>query len=132
ENTPIIVVGNKIDLLPGDSAGWLENAKRSLKSHLPPDAKILHIGFTSAKNGYGIEELINKLYKIWGSKGDVYIVGCTNVGKSSLFNALIGSDYCRSKASDLIQRAVTSPWPGTTLNLLKNIEVDEETAATSS
>uniref|UniRef100_A0A6P7GYS2 Nitric oxide-associated protein 1-like n=1 Tax=Diabrotica virgifera virgifera TaxID=50390 RepID=A0A6P7GYS2_DIAVI len=51
--------------------------------------------------------------------GDVYLVGCTNVGKSSLFNALLGSDYCKIQAADLIQRATTSQWPGTTLNLLK-------------
>lgn len=47
------------------------------------------------------------------------MVGCTNVGKSSLFNALLQSDYCKSQAIDLIQRATVSPWPGTTLNLLK-------------
>lgn len=51
--------------------------------------------------------------------GDVYLVGCTNVGKSSLFNALLQSDYCKTKAVDLMQRATTAPWPGTTLNLLK-------------
>jgi ribosome biogenesis GTPase A len=53
--------------------------------------------------------------------GDVYLLGCTNVGKSTLFNALLQSDYCKVKAVDLIQRATTSPWPGTTLNLLKVI-----------
>lgn len=41
------------------------------------------------------------------------------MGKSSLFNALLQSDYCKVQAVDLIQRATTSPWPGTTLNLLK-------------
>jgi ribosome biogenesis GTPase A len=51
--------------------------------------------------------------------GDVYILGCTNVGKSTLFNALLQSDYCKVKAVDLIQRATTSLWPGTTINLLK-------------
>jgi ribosome biogenesis GTPase A len=53
--------------------------------------------------------------------GDVYILGCTNVGKSTLFNALLQSDYCKVKAVDLIQRATTSLWPGTTVNLLKVI-----------
>lgn len=51
--------------------------------------------------------------------GHVYLIGCTNSGKSTLFNALLQSDYCKSQAVDLIQRATTSPWPGTTLNLLK-------------
>lgn len=47
------------------------------------------------------------------------MIGCTNVGKSTLFNALLQSDYCKVQAVDLIQRATISPWPGTTLNLLK-------------
>lgn len=51
--------------------------------------------------------------------GDVYLVGCTNAGKSTLFNALLQSDYCKVQAVDLIQRATTSPWPGTTLSCLK-------------
>lgn len=54
--------------------------------------------------------------------GDVYIIGCTNVGKSSLFNVLLQSDFCKSEASDLIQKATVSPWPGTTLNLLKVLQ----------
>lgn len=41
------------------------------------------------------------------------------MGKSLLFNTLLQSDYCKVQAMDLIQRATTSPWPGTTLNLLK-------------
>lgn len=51
--------------------------------------------------------------------GDVFLIGCTNVGKSSLFNDLLHSDYCKVQAVDLVQRATISPWPGTTLNLLK-------------
>ena len=51
--------------------------------------------------------------------GDVYLLGCTNAGKSTLFNTLLQSDFCKSQAVDIVQRATTSPWPGTTLNLLK-------------
>lgn len=36
-----------------------------------------------------------------------------------MFNALINSDYCKVQAVNLVQRATISPWPGTTLNLLK-------------
>jgi len=44
--------------------------------------------------------------------GQVYILGCTNAGKSSLFNALLSSDFCRIAARDIIQRATSSLWPG--------------------
>uniref|UniRef100_A0A1B6HVK5 G domain-containing protein n=1 Tax=Homalodisca liturata TaxID=320908 RepID=A0A1B6HVK5_9HEMI len=116
---PLIVVGNKIDLLQDFKIKWLEKAKEALLKQLPQRANILHTALVSAKTGYGIEQLITALYKLWEYRGDVYLVGCTNVGKSTLFNALLQSDYCKTKAVDLIQRATTAPWPGTTLNLLK-------------
>ncbi|KAG8278392.1 nitric oxide associated protein 1 [Homalodisca vitripennis] len=116
---PLIVVGNKIDLLQDFKIKWLEKAKEALVKQLPQRANILHTALVSAKTGYGIEQLITALYKLWEYRGDVYLVGCTNVGKSTLFNALLQSDYCKTKAVDLIQRATTAPWPGTTLNLLK-------------
>lgn len=80
---------------------------------------IKHISLISAKTGYGVEDLITKLHTIWNYKGDVYLIGCTNVGKSSLFNALLRSDYCKVNAIDLVQRATACPWPGTTLRMLK-------------
>lgn len=46
-------------------------------------------------------------------------MGCTNVGKSTLFNALLRSDYCKVQASSIIKRATASIWPGTTLKMLK-------------
>uniref|UniRef100_A0A1A9UGY7 G domain-containing protein n=1 Tax=Glossina austeni TaxID=7395 RepID=A0A1A9UGY7_GLOAU len=71
------------------------------------------------KTGYGIEELITQLQKIWAYTGDVYLMGCTKVGKSSLFNVLLNSDYSRPGNADIIPKATTCPWPGTTLQMLK-------------
>ncbi|XP_043595837.1 nitric oxide-associated protein 1 [Bombus pyrosoma] len=122
--TPIFLVGNKVDLLPIDSPSFLENVKQCLVDTVinvtgVKRENITHVQLTSAKTGYGIECLINKLQYKWRHKGDVYLVGCTNVGKSSLFNTLLSSDYCKVQAIDLVQRATVSAWPGTTLNLLK-------------
>lgn len=119
----IVVVGNKVDLLPRDAPGHLDHVRKCVYKAIVDagfnENKILHVGLISATTGFGVEELITQLYKNWSNSGDVYIVGCTNVGKSSLFNALIQSDYCKSEASDILQRATASPWPGTTLKLLK-------------
>ncbi|KAK2586553.1 hypothetical protein KPH14_011441 [Odynerus spinipes] len=121
--TAIFLVGNKIDLLPKDSSDFDRHIKECMiKAVQRTGIKKSNIRYTaliSAKTGYGIEELINKLHKMWKYKGDVYLIGCTNVGKSSLFNCLLQSDYCKVQAADLVQRATISPWPGTTLNLLK-------------
>ncbi|KAK9881719.1 hypothetical protein WA026_017237 [Henosepilachna vigintioctopunctata] len=120
---PIIVVGNKVDLLPKDSPGYLQHIKNKLienvKAYGFGTTRLIDVLLISATTGYGIEKLITQLYHSWRFKGDVYLVGSTNVGKSSLFNALLQSDFCKSQAEDLIQRATTSIWPGTTLNLLK-------------
>ncbi|XP_076643112.1 nitric oxide-associated protein 1 [Halictus rubicundus] len=122
--TPIILVGNKVDLLPRDCPTFLDNVKKQLVDTVVDVTgikreNVMHATLTSAKTGYGIEQLINKLQHLWKHRGDVYLVGCTNVGKSTMFNALINSDYCKIQAVDLVQRATISPWPGTTLNLLK-------------
>ncbi|KAL2744949.1 nitric oxide-associated protein 1 isoform X1 [Vespula maculifrons] len=121
--TPVFVVGNKIDLLPKDSSTFESHVKECISKAIEDagigEKNIKHISLISAKTGYGVEQFINKLHKLWGYKGDVFLIGCTNVGKSSLFNDLLQSDYCKVQAVDLVQRATISPWPGTTLNLLK-------------
>ncbi|ODM92512.1 Nitric oxide-associated protein 1, partial [Orchesella cincta] len=82
-------------------------------------ANIMHTALISAKTGYGVEDLISRIFNSWKSRGDIFIMGCTNVGKSSLFNMFLQSDLCKPQAADLVQRATISQWPGTTLNLLK-------------
>ena len=118
---PVCVVGNKVDLLPQDSQGYLNHITKCLVQELEKSgmnrANIKHVCLVSAQTGYGVESLITKIQHSWGVRGDVYLLGCTNVGKSSLFNALIGSDFCKTKATDLLERATVSSWPGTTLNL---------------
>lgn len=120
----IMVLNNfQVDLLPGDSIGYLKRIRECLMTEINKtplkDAKIRHVAIISAKTGYGVEELISNMFRLWLYKGDVFLIGCTNVGKSSLFNALLQSDYCKVHAVDLIKRATVSRWPGTTLNLLK-------------
>uniref|UniRef100_A0A915K0F6 G domain-containing protein n=1 Tax=Romanomermis culicivorax TaxID=13658 RepID=A0A915K0F6_ROMCU len=121
----LIVVGNKIDLVPCDSSPkylkhyvkCLRQAVVDLKFH--EHFNIMSVQLISAKTGFGVESLINKIYHNWQNKGDIYLVGCTNSGKSTLFNALLQSDLCKVRAVDLVERATASIWPGTTLNLLK-------------
>ena len=60
----------------------------------------------------------------WGNRGDVYLLGCTNAGKSTLFNRLLVY-MCGVKPGELnrdsnifVPMATISQWPGTTLALL--------------
>ncbi|XP_076842805.1 nitric oxide-associated protein 1 isoform X2 [Brachyhypopomus gauderio] len=123
KNKHIVILGNKVDLLPGDSENYLPRIKRQLVQYCSdmgiPTRDLKDIHLISAKTGYGIENLITRLQTTWKYKGDVYLVGTANAGKSTLFNTLLESDYCKTRATDVIHKATISPWPGTTLNLLK-------------
>ncbi|KAJ8317386.1 hypothetical protein KUTeg_005290 [Tegillarca granosa] len=123
---PLCIIGNKVDLIPKDGSGYLERIQKAMmdacvKHGLVNDlgTNIKHVHLISAKTGYGVESLITQLMKKWKLEGEVYLVGNTNAGKSTLFNSLLMSDYCKSGVSEAINRATVSIWPGTTLNLLK-------------
>ncbi|KIH60454.1 hypothetical protein ANCDUO_09298, partial [Ancylostoma duodenale] len=127
---PMIVIANKVDLLPPDArTGYLKRFKQVVEEAIEAAGfrnqfTILHTALVSAKTGYGVEDLITEIYLKYTSvkldvRNDIYLVGCTNAGKSSLFNALLQSDLCKIRAVDLVERATTSVWPGTTLSLLK-------------
>nr|XP_021526008.1 nitric oxide-associated protein 1 isoform X2 [Aotus nancymaae] len=139
----LIVLGNKVDLLPQDTTGYRQRLRERLwddcaraglllaPGHRGPQDRensnpsdwprtvVRDVRLISAKTGYGVEELISALQSSWRYRGDVYLVGATNAGKSTLFNTLLESDYCTAKGAEAIDRATISPWPGTTLNLLK-------------
>ncbi|XP_015717058.1 nitric oxide-associated protein 1 [Coturnix japonica] len=119
----LLVVGNKVDLLPADSPGHLGRLRQRvtaacLQAGIARE-QLVDVRLVSAKTGFGMEGLVSRLQRSWKCAGDVYLLGATNSGKSTLFNALLQSDYCKSRAPDVVSRATVSSWPGTTLNLLK-------------
>ncbi|XP_017687186.1 PREDICTED: nitric oxide-associated protein 1 [Lepidothrix coronata] len=119
----VLVVGNKVDLLPADAPGHLGRLRKRVAEACAraglAGAALVDIRLVSAKTGFGMEGLVSRLHRSWKCAGDVYLLGATNSGKSTLFNTLLRSDYCKSRAPDIVDRATVSPWPGTTLNLLK-------------
>lgn len=125
QRRPLFIIGNKVDLIPRDDKAYLRKIEQRLLNECvmnnlnPRDNNIRHVFLVSAKTGYGIEELINKLFSTWENKGNVYLVGTANSGKSTLFNRFLDSDYCKHTCRDIAQRATMSRWPGTTLNVLK-------------
>jgi hypothetical protein len=51
--------------------------------------------------------------------GDVYLLGATNSGKSTLYNQLKISDYCEPIASDALTKSSCSRYPKTTLGFVQ-------------
>lgn len=107
-HNPVILVVNKIDLLPrGVNPNRLRNwVQRQAKAQ---GIKLIDVVLCSAKRGTGFDHVIDAVSEHRGER-DVYVVGATNVGKSTLINRLI-HDY-----SDLERELTTSRYPGTTLD----------------
>lgn len=108
----VILVANKYDLFPKSTnvsniVSWL--AKECDNIHFKVDA--IHI--VSSKKGYYIDDLMNTIDMARKDR-DVYFVGCANVGKSSLINALLKRNT--NQKQDVIS---TSNIPGTTLNEIR-------------
>lgn len=107
----VLLVGNKKDILPKsvkDSkvTQWL--TERAHEEGLRPVDVIL----TSAQNKMAIRELIDAIERYRKGR-DVFVVGVTNVGKSTLINAII-QEITGDK--DVI---TTSRFPGTTLDKIE-------------
>ncbi|MHA3066374.1 ribosome biogenesis GTPase YqeH [Lacticaseibacillus saniviri] len=108
---PVILVGNKADVLPKSInqkrvTNWL--TQQAHAQGLRPVATML----TSAKNGQMVDELLETIEE-YRDHRDVYVVGVTNTGKSTLINRVIKQ---LTGVSDLI---TTSRFPGTTLDRIE-------------
>lgn len=108
---PVLLVANKVDLLPkglnmNRLKNWLQQTAK--ENGLKP----IDVLFCSAEKGTGIEELMEKMDS-YRQGEDIFVVGMTNVGKSSLINRILqqlgftGEDYI-----------TTSLFPGTTLDVI--------------
>lgn len=113
----VVAPGSQVAQYPAGDEPQGENKNQKASARSGPVVKDVRL--ISAKTGYGVEELISALQRSWRYRGDVYLVGTTNAGKSTLFNTLLESDYCTAKGSEAIDRATISPWPGE-VPLLKN------------
>lgn len=108
----MILVLNKIDVLP--------KSVKETKLIQYLESKDIHfedVIVISVNKNYNIDTLLKKI-KYHQTSKNVYVVGHTNAGKSSLINQLI-HNY-----SDNSQELTMSPLPSTTLNMVR-IDINE-------
>ncbi len=118
-NNEVLLVVNKTDLLPRVT-NWnrLRNwVQRQAKLN---GLRVADVVLCSAKRGAGFDHVVEAVGRLRRGR-DVYVVGATNVGKSTLINRLI-SDY-----SDLEQELTVSRYPGTTLDAVRIPLEDDKT-----
>ncbi|MGO4887265.1 ribosome biogenesis GTPase YqeH [Anaerobacillus sp. MEB173] len=113
----VLLVGNKVDLLPkslnrNKLINWMKQSAKEL------GLKPVDVHLISAAKNEGIIELASEIDRLRNGK-DVYIVGCTNVGKSTFINQLI-----KEFGGDEEQFITTSHFPGTTLDMI-DIPLDD-------
>ncbi|PZE22761.1 ribosome biogenesis GTPase YqeH [Paenibacillus xerothermodurans] len=110
-DNPVVLCVNKIDLLPkvtnfNKIVNWVQRQAKEF------GLKAVEVVLCSAKQNIGFERVLQVL-DAYRNGRDIYVVGATNVGKSTLINRLI-RDY-----SDLEAELTTSQYPGTTLDIVK-------------
>ncbi|MDC3413315.1 ribosome biogenesis GTPase YqeH [Aquibacillus sp. 3ASR75-11] len=110
-DNPIVLVGNKVDLLPRSAnlnklKHWL---KESAKEY---GVKTEAVFLISAVTGNGMDELETSIEQLREGR-DIYVVGSTNVGKSTFINQLI------NKTTGIENAITTSYFPGTTLGFIE-------------
>lgn len=116
-DNPVLLVGNKEDLMPrslkrSKLKDWIR--QRANEQGIRP----MDVALLSAKTNQSVDELLQLINKYRGDR-DVYVVGVTNVGKSTLINQIIRQN---TGVKDLI---TTSRFPGTTLDKIE-IPLDDD------
>lgn len=117
-DNPILLVGNKIDLLPkSTNQRKLSQWMRSIANE--SGVKVKDVFLISSTKGHGVEDLMKQIEHYRDGK-DVYVVGTTNVGKSTFINRII------KQALGVENVITTSYFPGTTLGFIE-IPLDDDT-----
>ncbi len=116
----VIVIGNKRDVLPRSLKD--RKIEHWIRRQLHKEGiRCLDVILASGKTNYHLDEVIEKI-NAYRKNRNVYVVGVTNVGKSSLINALL--KHYANVDEHLI---TTSEFPGTTLGVIE-IELDEKSS----
>lgn len=107
----VLLIGNKADLLPKSLnsnrlINWMKKKRRRIS------VKPVDVLLGSAKTGLGIQAIAAEIERRRRGK-DVYVVGCTNVGKSTFINKII--EEFGGEDEPFI---TTSYFPGTTLGMI--------------
>lgn len=110
-DNPVLLVGNKVDILPkslkrGKLTQWMK--ERAYEVGLRP----IDVLLTSGKKPQEMTDLLAAI-ETYREGRDVYVVGVTNVGKSTLINQIIKET---AGVQDVI---TTSQFPGTTLDKIE-------------
>ncbi|XP_052477065.1 GTP-binding protein BRASSINAZOLE INSENSITIVE PALE GREEN 2, chloroplastic isoform X3 [Gossypium raimondii] len=109
----LVLVATKVDLLPSQISPtrldrWVRH--RAKAGGAP---KLNGVYLVSSRKDLGVKNLLAFIKELAGPRGNVWVIGAQNAGKSTLINAFAK----REKAN--ITRPTEAPVPGTTLGILR-------------
>ena len=126
ENKAILIVGNKLDMLALDDTDKPRRQENHVAGVLRKccvdegldEQLIKDVCLVSGVSGYGFEKLIVLINKYRDIDMNLYIMGSTNVGKSTVFNMLQNLTAI-SKDADIPTQAIVHRIPGSTNGLVR-------------
>nr|KYP48000.1 Uncharacterized protein yqeH [Cajanus cajan] len=109
----LVLVATKVDLLPSQVSParldrWVRNRARSGGA-----PKLNGVYMVSARKDLGVRNLLSFIKNLAGPRGNVWVIGAQNAGKSTLINAFA------KKQGAKVTKLTEAPIPGTTLGILR-------------
>ena len=109
----LVLVATKVDLLPSQISPtrldrWVRHRARAAGA-----PKLSGVYLVSSRKDLGVRNLLSFIKEVAGPRGNVWVIGAQNAGKSTLINALAKKE--RAKVTKLTE----APVPGTTLGILR-------------
>ncbi|XP_073012715.1 GTP-binding protein BRASSINAZOLE INSENSITIVE PALE GREEN 2, chloroplastic [Typha latifolia] len=109
----LVLVATKVDLLPTQISPtrldrWVRNRAKAAGA-----PKLSAVYLVSARKDVGVRNLISYIKELAGPRGNVWVIGAQNAGKSTLINAFAKREGVK------ITRLTEAAVPGTTLGILR-------------
>lgn len=109
----LVLVATKVDLLPSEiSPSRLDRwVRHRAKAGGAP--KLSGVYMVSSRKDLGVRNLLSFIKELAGPRGNVWVIGAQNAGKSTLINAFAKKEGAK------VTKLTEAPVPGTTLGILR-------------
>ncbi|CAN1256319.1 GTP-binding protein BRASSINAZOLE INSENSITIVE PALE GREEN 2, chloroplastic, partial [Linum perenne] len=109
----LVLVATKVDLLPSQISParldrWVRHRARAAGA-----PKLAGVYLVSSRKDLGVKNLLSFVKELAGPRGNVWVIGAQNAGKSTLINALAKKEGAK------VTKLTEAPVPGTTLGILR-------------
>ncbi|KAJ6741742.1 GTP-BINDING PROTEIN BRASSINAZOLE INSENSITIVE PALE GREEN 2 CHLOROPLASTIC [Salix viminalis] len=109
----LVLVGTKVDLLPSQISPTRLDRWVRQRARAGGAPKLSGVYLVSSCKDVGVRNLLSFIKELAGPRGNVWVIGAQNAGKSTLINALA------KKGSAKVTKLTEAPVPGTTIGILR-------------